>query len=67
MKKFLIVLFVLFSVNLLSQTNDTIILNTGEIIPCQIHNVSKSGLVTYYYINSDGDSAMAQKVTESIK
>ena len=61
------VLFVLIAVNLISQTNDTIILKTGEIIPCQIHDISKSGLVTFYYINSDGDSAMAQKVTESIK
>jgi hypothetical protein len=67
MKKSMTVLFVLIAVNLLSQTNDTIILNTGEIISCQIHDISKSGLVTYYYINSDGDSAMAQKVTESIK
>jgi hypothetical protein len=67
MKKSMTVLFVLIAVNLLSQTNDTIILNTDEIIPCQIHDISKSGLVTYYHINSDGDSAMAQKVTESIK
>ena len=67
MKKFLIVLYVLFSVNLLSQTIDTIILKTGEIIPCQIHEVSKSGLVTYYYINSNGDSAISQRIKTSIK
>jgi len=58
MKKFLVVLFVLFSVNLLSQTKDTLIFKTGEIIPCQIRDVSKSGLVTYDYINSNGEPAM---------
>jgi hypothetical protein len=55
MKKSMTVLFVLIAVNLISQTNDTIILKTGEIIPCQIYDISKSGLVTYDYINTDGE------------
>ena len=60
MKKLLLALFVLISMNLLSQTNDTIILKTGEIIPCQIDNISKSGVVTYHYTDSTGNSVLTQ-------
>jgi hypothetical protein len=60
MKMLLLALFVLISMSLLSQTNDTIILKTGEIIPCKIDNISKSGVVSYYYTDSTGNSVMTQ-------
>lgn len=61
MKKSLLIFFVLISLNSFSQINDTIILKTGEIIPCQIGAISKSGVVTYYYIDNTGNSVMSQK------
>jgi len=58
MKRLQLILFILISLNVFSQ--DTVILKTGEVIPCRIGNISNSGVVTYYYVNSDGDSVMAQ-------
>lgn len=67
MKKLLLALFAFIALDLFSQTNDTIILNTGEIIPCDILDVSKSGLVTYEYITGNGERGMAQKGDALIK
>jgi hypothetical protein len=67
MKKLLLLIAIIISFNLLSQTNDTIILKTGEIIPCKVLNISKSGLVTYNFVESNGDLGMAEKGKALIK
>ena len=67
MKTLLSALFIFNTVFAFSQDPDTIFLINGEIIPCQVEEISKSGLVTYNYINSSGELAMAQKATTFIK
>ena len=67
MKESLLIFFILISVNVFSQVQDTIILKTGEIIPCQIDKISKSGVVTYYYVDSNGFSVMSMTGKSLIK
>lgn len=66
-KRFLQLMAVIVSVNLFAQTNDTIILITGEIVPCEIKAISPSGVVTYQYYGLDGSLISSMKTKAQIK
>lgn len=66
-KGFLLIVLLIASVSLFAQSNDTIILVTGEVIPCQITNISPGGVVTFKYIGLDGSVISSMKSKEQIK
>ncbi len=66
LKRFLQLLAVIVSVNLYAQSNDTIILTNGTVIPCTIKAISPSGTVTFQYAGLDGSLISSMKPKDQI-